>query len=176
MPTLFLNRDVITTISSFLYREQIQNLYASCLALRNELDDSYKFIYKICLHHKPHSVNDKPIIEDGVLKWYKEGVLHRDGDKPALINDNNSMKWYRNGMIHRDEDKPAVISIFNGIRKWFKYDKLHRDKDMPAVVYLSGYRAWYKNGQRHRDNHKPAIIWADNTAEYWVNNEKITEK
>lgn len=31
------------------------------------------------------------------LEWWKDGVLHRDGDKPAVIDSNGIMEWWTEG-------------------------------------------------------------------------------
>ena len=44
-------------------------------------------------------------------EWYKDGIYHRDGDKPAIRNGYGYMVWYKNGEKHRDDpDKPVCIS------------------------------------------------------------------
>ena len=40
-------------------------------------------------------------------KWFKNYVLHRDNDMPAVIHGNERF-WYQNGVLHRGPDKPAV--------------------------------------------------------------------
>jgi hypothetical protein len=87
-----------------------------------ELEKSGKYIYtKICLHHKPHSINDLPavIYENGAKYWYNEGKLHRDGDLPAVILANGDQEWYTEGKLHRDGDLPARI-FANGDPYWYK--------------------------------------------------------
>ena len=43
-----------------------------------------------------------------VKKWYKDGVLHRDNDLPAIEFANGNKEWYQNGNLHRDNDLPAI--------------------------------------------------------------------
>jgi hypothetical protein len=66
---------------------------------------------------------------DGTRYWYKEGKLHRGGDKPAV----------------KDAD---------GYRAWYKDGKLHRDGDRPAVKYPNGTREWYKDGVKYTPKSK----------------------
>ena len=54
-------------------------------------------------------------------EWYKNGELHRDGDKPAVEYSNGDKMWYQNGKLHRDGDKPAVEYAI-GDKKWYKND------------------------------------------------------
>jgi hypothetical protein len=50
--------------------------------------------------------------------WYREGLRHREGDKPAVISANRNRFWYWKGLRHRGGDKPAVIWI-NGDREYW---------------------------------------------------------
>ena len=52
-------------------------------------------------------------------KWYKNGELHRDNDKPAIIWSNGQKEWYKNGKRHRDGDKPAVINPDDNIEIYY---------------------------------------------------------
>jgi hypothetical protein len=150
MPS-YLDPDIfVNNISCMLYREHLENLYWTCRSMHTELGKSGKYIYKkICLHHKPHSIDDLPIINyDGDQYWYKEGKLHRDGDLPAVISENGDQIWCKEGKRHRDCDLPAVI---NGDRDrfWYKEGEKHRDGDLPAVIYARGAQFWYNNGNQY---------------------------
>jgi hypothetical protein len=147
--------------------------------------------------------------------WYKNGVLHRNSDKPALIftcfyekcNENEikywymnntkyvtgtdclnklpcvSKEWYKNGLRHRDFDKPAFIDsndhkIWHKI--WYKNGLQHRDYDKPAVISLNDTKIWYKNGYLHRTTTTkcgkyllPAVISNIVEIEYYVNGYKV---
>jgi hypothetical protein len=110
----------------------------------------------------------------GSLEWYKNGLRHRDGDKPAIIYSECSLRWYKNGKCHRDGDKPARIWE-NGTLKWVKNGQLHRDDDKPAAIYAEGTLEWWKNGLKHRTT-GPAVIHPNNEHEYWINDVDITEE
>jgi len=117
-----------------------------------------------------HSFNDIPAINNGMEKaWYKDGLLHREGDKPALIDFEFGMNlnsYYINGKLHRDGDNPAVES--QSFNKWFRHGLLHRDGDLPAVVDDLQYE-WWVNGKRHRDGDKPAYDdQRTETKQWWV--------
>jgi hypothetical protein len=64
------------------------------------------------------------------------------GYKRATIGD---QYWFKDGKLHRDGDRPAVICA-NGNRYWYKDGKLHRDGDRPAAMYADGSQFYYKNG------------------------------
>ena len=76
-------------------------------------------------------------------EWLSNGVFHRDGDKPAIIDYENSRVigeiWYVNGHIHRDNDKPAVV-IYNRdgrsiyTREWWMYGNLYREMNKPITI------------------------------------------
>lgn len=109
---------------------------------------------------------------DGNLNMYNLfNELHSFGDLPAVVYNDGSKEWYKNGILHRDGDKPAVIS--NGMKVWYKNGQIHRDGDKPAVIRNDGVKQvliYYKNGQIHRDNFKPAIVdFNDKTIEFVVN-------
>jgi hypothetical protein len=151
MPS-YLDPDIfVNNISSKLYREHLENLYWTCRSMHAELDKSGKYIYKqICLHHKPHSIDDLPEINYvGDRQWYKEGKLHRDGDLPAVIYDDGDQFWYKEGKLHRDGDLPAVI-YDDGDQHWYKEGKHHRNGDLPAVILANGDQEWYKEGKQYK--------------------------
>lgn len=90
-------------------------------------------------------------------------------DKPAVIRA-DGLRWYRNGVPHRDFDKPAVVDA-DGTLMWYRNGRLHREGDMPAVTRADGTHMWYRNGRIHREDDEPAVIWADGTQEWWLDGE-----
>ena len=96
---------------------------------------------------------------NGYREWYKDGKLHRAGDKPAIEYADGSRAWYKDGLRHRDGDLPAV-EWASGPREWYKEGKLNRGGNLPAIECADGYRAWYKDGKWHRDGDKPAVEYA----------------
>ena len=108
---------------------------------------------------------------DGTRVWYKNGEVHRDDDRPAIIYADGGLVWYKNGEYHRDGDKPARIDE-DGTLGWWKNGKIHRDGDKPAVIGSDGLLVWYKNGQRHRVL-GPAVIDKNNNFEWWFRGDEI---
>ena len=53
-----------------------------------------------------------------ITEYYKNGVLHRDGDLPAVISARGDLEYWKNGKRHRDNG-PAVIRK-NGVCSWYK--------------------------------------------------------
>jgi len=119
--------------------------------------------------------NYQAISFDGTKRWFKNGKLHRDNDKPAVIWSDGEKNWHKDGPLHRDGDKPAVIQA-NGAKVWYKNGKCHRDNDKPAGVFHDGAKYWYKNGKLHRDNDKPAVIFHDGVARWYKNGKQYTPK
>lgn len=58
------------------------------------------------------------------------------------------IKYYVNGELHRDDDKPA-IEYDNGDMEWWCYKKgRHRENGQPAVVRKNGNNEWWIDGKR----------------------------
>lgn len=75
----------------------------------------------------------------------EEGQFHRNVDRPALtVNGNRA--WFKNGVLHRDGDNPAFIKTFNKSFYYYKDGKIHRDGLKPAIV-KGKERFIYKNGK-----------------------------
>ena len=130
--------------------------------------DGDRFWYKDGLLHR---AGDLPAIESASgyhREWYKNDKLHRAGDKPAIEGADGARHWYKDGKLHRAGDKPAIERA-NGTRFWYKDGKRHRDGDKPAVERANGDRYWYKNDERHRDGDLPAVECADGSR-FWYKN------
>ena len=77
----------------------------------------------------------------GDLYWWQNDKLHRDGDKPAVIDADGHLVWFQNGQLHREGDKPAKI-FADGSLEWWKNDQLHRIGG-PAIIRSNGTCRWY---------------------------------
>ena len=144
--------DVLTSVvTTYLYREDIDNVYKSCKTFKTMIEDEWKMIYHDCQHHLPHNPGE-----------HDEPVINKYGDQ----------LWYKDGSIHRDWGLPAVI-MADGAQEWYSGGKLHRDGDMPAVIRANGSQWWYRDDEPHRDGDKPAIIRADGSQEWWCDGKKI---
>lgn len=80
----------------------------------------------------------------GIVEYFYNGMRHRDGDEPAVIDANGSKQWWINGEIHR-ENKPAVI-FANGDTQWWHHGLLHR-LNGPAIETYNGMPQWWINGK-----------------------------
>lgn len=105
------------------------------------------------------------------VKYYKNGKLHRiDGPaviQPKYVDGKNTIEeWYFHGLLHRDGDEPAVNNTFiteagfEGYENcYYKYGILHR-KTGPARILYNPYQdedcgilcEWFRNDVFHRDN------------------------
>jgi hypothetical protein len=135
--------------------------YSLCGRVREDVQD--RFTVKI-------------VKKDKTKYILPNGLLHRNGDQPAVIysdNDqllyrNSSKCWYQYGKVHRDGDQPAFIQMFPNssliIRSWwYKKGKKHRDGNLPAFIAYNKLGSvcgstWYQNDVMHRSGIQLAAI------------------
>lgn len=60
----------------------------------------HSYQIKSTLEYTPAISNN----DGSYVAYYKNGILHRDDDKPALIY-NNTMQWYKNGVLYHTTEK-----------------------------------------------------------------------
>lgn len=143
------------------------------------------------------------LVNGGTTKWFKgdiiseNGMLHRDGDLPAMIDvDDYGVvvfeAYYQNGKRNRSDyvspdgtliKRPAAIHRFsNGRVRSEEYcvnDELHRD-DWPAVICYDlnsavTKTAYCRNGAYHRDGDLPAYEEINSTYRmvvYYINGKR----
>lgn len=123
-------------------------------------------------------LNVKIELKDGNLNFEMEmpgsKEEEKDLDPPTKIDEKGTKSWKdKDGNLHRDGDKPALI-WFDGRCDHYKHGMIHRDGDLPACYSPNGEKpiCYYKNGKLHRDGNKPAVIRED-SYEYWVNGKHI---
>jgi len=107
-------------------------------------------------HNDKGEIHGSPALDNElVTAYYVDGLRHRDGDAPAVINKTGACvnEWYVNGLRHRDGDKPAVIDKY-GRAEWWVNGERHRDEGKPAVVDGS-HKRWYVNGKPYRPDNLP---------------------
>ena len=108
---------------------------------------------------------------EATVAWYRYGVYHRDGDRPAVITRNGTRSWHRNGALHRGDDLPASVATLSPDHgaviqiKWYRNGVHHRDGDRPALITAHKYDKttwvqWAIDGKPHRDDDKPAEVYA----------------
>jgi len=122
--------------------------------------------------------NDDYNVNEGGTKWWvKNGLLHRENDKPAVVWADGTKFYYQNGVPHRDGGKPTMEyptrkktpSTYR-IKEWCNNQgKLHHpDNDVPAILFSDGSKIYCKNGKFHRENNKPAIERAGGNNHYFI--------
>lgn len=93
--------------------------------------------------------------------WEKDGLLHRDGDEPAVIHTDGTREWWVSGQLHRNSDKPAVTRT-DGHLEWWVHGQRRRDGDKPAIVESDGSLHWFVHNKRVRATGRgPITIYAD---------------
>ena len=95
------------------------------------------------------------------LCWRRNGRLHRDGDRPALIwyTDDGimlSQYWYRDDRWHREGDLPAVIKYRDGTTM---SQRRHRDGEIEYSDHGVLMEQYIRNDRHYREGDGPAMIW-----------------
>lgn len=143
--------------------------------------------YLLNIRHRENNENniEQPAIicDNGTMKYYRYGELHRDGDAPAIINANGSVEYYKNNIRHRDNDKngksqPAYRTFNDSTVIYYYNGVLHREGDNPSWSASNNTIQYYKNGELHRDddangNPQPAVIYVWGAREYFKNGIKF---
>jgi hypothetical protein len=82
---------------------------------------------------------------NGTERWHnKDGALHREDDKPAVIYTDGTQYWYKNGHPHR-ENGPAIMCA-NGDQYWYvngierPNPNKFKELTVAAIEALLGYR------------------------------------
>jgi len=157
-------------MSIFAMKKHLKDVFDSILSTPN------KFSLLVSeLHGKSIKVN-----YGGVIAWYYNGVLHREGG-PAYIEGDYHKEWWYKGKLHR-ENGPAIED--SGLEEWYLYGNkfyekivcdsgrvietyydeqgnLHNDIG-PSRISSCGCEEWYKHGIPHRDDDKPAYTTCSN--------------
>lgn len=144
-----------------------------CVKYNEEQQCAYYFMNGL-----RHNCNDQPAIEhyaESKIKhrcWMHADYFHRNVDDGPALDSVNAKIWYVDGYIHRDNDKPAIIELTYDktlIQIWYHHGKRHRFNDQPAYSHKNTH-IWYQHGKIHRDNDKPALIIVDAEHKAWFNN------
>ncbi len=104
-------------------------------------------------------------------KFYKmidgKKVLHRENG-PAIVSIFGDDEYYRNGLLHRDGDLPAFIDYRGKIQRYFKHGVMTREGDKPSEYNYGDIKYTNEKGETHREN-GPAVITADGTEKWYFN-------
>ena len=95
---------------------------------------------------------DRAVVKALILEKYpnRTALIHSITETRGT---NGTRFWYKDGKLHRAGDKPAV-EWDDGTRYWYKDGKMHRAGDKPAIEYASGAREWYRNGVKYTPKSK----------------------
>jgi len=105
------------------------------------------------------------IYGNGTRVYYKNEMIHRDDDLPAIMVANGNLYWYQRNSLHRDGDKPAIIITSSDIYHWRNDCLVDHREFFPDILYVTCKKIWYQNGRLHRDV-GPAVILPDGSC-YW---------
>lgn len=133
---------------------------------------------------KPHSFDDAPAYQSSkVRKWYADGQLHRDGDKPAVVWRHGALEWWSRGKRHRDNGKFALVHPCRIRNSSLAQSEEDMWRDLETMASVPSHMEWWWNGQRHRvDNeqdpdgvdfeHLPAVVSIGGNTEWWYLGER----
>lgn len=89
------------------------------------------------------------------------------------ISDNGNIKWYKDGELHRENDLPAIEGGKGG-KAWYQHGKLHRI-GKPAIQFPDASEEWWINGLLHRED-GPAFVVPNENEEYYLHGEQLTKE
>ena len=128
--------------------------------------------------------------EPKCFRYFKNGLVHRDGKYPAhIVWHENGVRiyeaQYKDGKVHTDDDGFAVATHWpNGVTKsmvWFKHGVIHNDKG-PALYLIhknGNYHVVksYIDGKLHNEKDYAVRTYREDGSEarkeYWLNDAKI---
>jgi hypothetical protein len=91
---------------------------------------------------------------DGTKEWYRDGLLHRDGDQPGERVGLPVLFFCRGPLAYPCASRLA-LECADGRHVWYQHGKIFRAGDRPACVTATGERQWFLNGQIGRANDLP---------------------
>ncbi len=74
-------------------------------------------------------------------EYYINGIRHRDFDLPAVVfsSKNTYLMWYKDGQIHRENNKPAIIN--GNFLYYFNKGKIYKSE----IKFEKKYINWIVN-------------------------------
>ena len=109
---------------------------------KKQLDTTLSVFMKNADVHKPQV--SLAVID--VLSFL--GTMTDENEMSVFVINGHEIRWYKDDMLHRDGDKPAVIYA-GGDVYYHKNGNRHRDGNKPAVIYANGAAWYYKNGKQY---------------------------
>jgi hypothetical protein len=98
------------------------------------------------------------------ISYVVEGIKHREGDLPAVIEFDDFFYWYYQGVLHRDSNGPAMMQIHTYRYRYPYTNMIHvnninaadqSDYSAPLISNVNKSDILYKNG-----NHPRPYGWA----------------
>lgn len=85
------------------------------------------------------------------LVWTLNGLIHRNGDLPAIEHKNGDKEWRQYDLLHRNDDKPALVRLSKprGRQSWYQYGLLYRNEDSPVTIWANGKKVYSR--KLHQD-------------------------
>lgn len=130
------------------------------------------------MYHVDESVDDGTwtrMGRGGTHEWRDaNGDLHRDDDKPAVIDPVYGWcSWFQRGQLHRDDDKPAHVDELAGLAEWYQHGQPARAGLEPSHIQLPtknetrGCRLWLTTGYRTASAPTATTPWTRNVHYAW---------
>lgn len=83
--------------------------------------------------------------KNGRIEFWQRGILHREGNLPAILGPGEIIEFWVNGRPHRDEGFAKKTQ--NGDLYYFQNGILHRP-DGAAVIRKTGYKEYWVCGEK----------------------------
>jgi hypothetical protein len=122
---------ISTRIWQLVYEEVLQDIRPDYTIIDWYGGENFYWIYRTC---------GPSVRGPGRQEWRESGqlgLLHREGDRPAVVEMDGSCGWWFHGQRHREGDQPAVVQP-DGTAEWWYQGQRHREGGRPARVYLIG--------------------------------------
>jgi hypothetical protein len=154
------------TLFETLFTERVINV-------SSKYHDQREICYK--LFGKKHRRNNPAVIRgDGIIEWRINGVLHRDDDQPAIINNRKSLEW-RTIFKQYYVDLNIINAPKNNIlyEWWFNGKRNRFLNDAPAIIRNESWSYGKKSDYDYILNHK---IYTEDCNQYTDHINNSTKK
>ncbi len=102
----------------------------------------------------------KPIVQSTQSDLTVNTNYEIDCEFVLTVRSDGSKIYFKNNLLHRANDLPAIV-LGNGDQQWWFEGKLHRVDDKPTVVYANGHQEWYIKGKRCKIWVQPALVYSN---------------
>ena len=100
--------------------------------------------------------------------WRKNGRLHRDNFKPAIVFFGKDIYYLEAVRFMLNEEKDCLETVAVSYHDSSSAFSLVYNSygNSPAKIYKNGTKEWYYMGNLHQEN-APAVIYPNGDVEYW---------